>query len=134
MSKVLIVEDDQFLSKMYAKKFQIAGFEVQLAGDGEEGLSQMRTFRPDIVLMDIMMPKLNGLDAISQAKADQMIKAIPIIVLTNLSNTDDATEAVKRGAIGYLVKSDYTPTQVVDKVREQLSSPQPSAGEASGTA
>lgn len=129
MSKVLIVEDDQFLSKMYAKKFQIAGYEVALAGDGVEGLSKMRMFKPDLVLMDIMMPKLNGLDAISQAKADQMIKAIPIIVLTNLSNTDDATEAVKRGAIGYLVKSDYTPSQVVDKVKEQLSSTQPAAGE-----
>ena len=134
MSKVLIVEDDQFLSKMYAKKFQIAGFEVQLAGDGVDGLSKMRMFRPDIVLMDIMMPKLNGLDAISQAKADDMIKAIPVIVLTNLSNTDDATEAVKRGAIGYLVKSDYTPTQVVDKVKEQLSSPQPPVAAASPTA
>lgn len=133
MSKVLIVEDDQFLSKMYAKKFQIAGYEVQLAGDGVEGLSKMRMFKPDLVLMDIMMPKLNGLDAISQAKADQMIKAIPIIVLTNLSNTDDAAEAVKRGAIGYLVKSDYTPTQVVDKVREQLASANPAAGDTSGT-
>lgn len=126
MAKVLIVEDDQFLSKMYCKKFQLAGYEVELAMDGQEGLTKMRLAKPDIVLMDIMMPKLNGLDAIAQAKADASIKNIPILALTNLSNTDDATVAVKNGAVGYLIKSDFTPTQVVDKVKEFLtSSPNP---------
>ena len=122
MVKVLIVEDDQFLSRMYGKKFQIAGFEVELASDGEDGLNKMKIFKPNIVLMDIMMPKLNGLDAITRAKADALIKDIPILVLTNLSNTDDASVAVKNGAIGYLVKSDFTPSQVVDKVKELLAS------------
>lgn len=120
MAKVLIVEDDQFLSKMYGKKFQLAGYEVEIAMDGQEGLSKMRLTKPNIVLMDIMMPKLNGLDAIAQAKADPLIKDIPILVLTNLSNTDDASVAVKNGAVGYLIKSDFTPTQVVDKVKEFL--------------
>lgn len=120
MAKVLIVEDDQFLLRMYKKKFEVAGFEVEVAGDGEEGLLRMRTTKPNIVLMDIMMPKLNGLDAIVQAKADNLIKNIPILVLTNLSNTDDAQSAVKNGALGYLVKSDFTPSQVVDKVKEIL--------------
>lgn len=118
MAKVLIVEDDQFLLRMYKKKFEVAGFEVEIAGDGEEGLLRMRTTKPDIVLMDIMMPKLNGLDAIVQAKADNLIKNIPVLVLTNLSNTDDAQSAVTNGALGYLVKSDFTPSQVVDKVKE----------------
>ena len=122
MAKVLIVEDDQFLSKMYGKKFQLAGYEVEIAMDGQEGLSKMRLTKPDIVLMDIMMPKLNGLDAIVQAKADALISNIPILVLTNLSNTDDATVAVKNGAVGYLIKSDFTPTQVVEKVKEFLAS------------
>ena len=117
MAKVLIVEDDQFLSRMYKKKFEVAGFEVEVAGDGEEGLSKMRTTRPDIVLMDIMMPKLNGIDAIVQAKSDLQIKNIPVLVLSNLSNTDDAQSAVKNGAMGYLVKSDFTPSQVVEKVK-----------------
>lgn len=124
MAKVLIVEDDQFLSKMYGKKFELAGFEVEIAMDGQEGVSKMRLTKPNIVLMDIMMPKLNGLDAISQAKADSLIKNIPILVLTNLANTDDASIAVSRGAIGYLVKSDVTPLQVVEKVKSLLASPQ----------
>lgn len=122
MVKVLIVEDDQFLSRMYKKKFEIAGFEVEVAMDGEDGLSKMRTTKPGIVLMDIMMPKLNGLDAIVQAKADSLIKNIPILVLTNLSNTDDAQIAVKNGALGYLVKSDFTPSQIVEKVKDIIGS------------
>ncbi len=120
MAKVLIVEDDQFLSKMYGKKFQLAGYQVEIAMDGQDGLSKMRLTKPDIVLMDIMMPKLNGLDAIIQAKSDALIKNIPILVLTNLTNTDDASMAVKNGAVGYLIKSDFTPTQVVDKVKGYL--------------
>lgn len=117
MAKVLIVEDDQFLARMYKKKFEVAGFEVEVAMDGEDGLLKMRTLKPDIVLMDIMMPKLNGIDAIVQAKSDSQIKDIPVLVLTNLSNTDDAQSAVKSGAIGYMVKSDFTPSQVVEKVK-----------------
>ena len=120
MTKVLIVEDDQFLLRMYKKKFEVAGFEVEVAVDGEDGLSKMRNVKPEIVLMDIMMPKLNGLDAIVQAKADTLIKNIPIIVLTNLSNTDDAQMAVKNGAIGYMVKSDFTPSQVVEEAKKYL--------------
>lgn len=123
MAKVLIVEDDQFLSKMYKRKFELAGYEVELALDGEDGLSKMRTTKPNIVLMDIMMPKLNGLDAIREAKGDPMIRNIPVMVLTNLSNTDDAAIAVKNGAIGYLVKSDFTPSQVVEKVKEIMATP-----------
>lgn len=122
MAKVLIVEDDQFLLRMYKKKFEIAGFQVEIAVDGEDGLNKMRSAKPDIVLMDIMMPKLNGLDAIAQAKQDSMIKNIPILVLTNLSNTDDAQNAVKSGALGYMVKSDFTPSQVVEKVKSILDS------------
>ena len=90
---------------------------MEVALDGEDGLAKMRLVKPDIVLMDIMMPKLNGIDAIGQAKSDEQIKKIPILVLTNLSNTDDAQSSVKNGAIGYMVKSDFTPSQVVEKVK-----------------
>ncbi len=121
MTKILIVEDDPFLQKMYNKKFQVAGFIVETASNGEEGLSKMKSFAPDLVVMDVMMPKLNGLEAIDKAKADEDLKKIPILVLTNLSSTEDAETAVKKGAIGYLVKSEYTPSQVVEKIKEALS-------------
>lgn len=120
MPKILIVEDDPFLQKMYRKKFELAGFTMEVAGDGEEGLAKMRLFKPDLVVMDIMMPKLNGIDAVAQAKADTDLTSIPILVLTNLSSTEDAKLAVSNGAVGYLVKSDYTPAQVITKVKEVL--------------
>lgn len=122
MSKILIVEDDPFLLKMYKKKFEVAGFEVQTATDGLSGLSKMKSFMPNLVLMDIMMPKLNGLDAIGRAKVDPAIAKIPVLVLTNLSSTTDAEAATKKGALGYLIKSDVTPSQVLAKVEQLLKS------------
>ena len=120
MAKVLIIEDDQFLSKMYLKKLGLAGFQVDCAYDGEEGLAKMKSVKPDFVIMDIMMPKLNGLDAISRAKADEEIKNIPILVLTNLANADDSSLAIEKGAAGYLIKSDFTPGEIVEKIKELL--------------
>lgn len=122
MAKVLLVEDDQFLQKMYQKKFQISGFEVEIAKDGEEGLSKMKALKPDIVLMDIMMPKLNGIDATAAAKSDETTRNIPIIILTNLSSTEDAQTAVKKGAVDFMVKSNFTPAQVVEKIKQVLAS------------
>lgn len=120
MAKILIVEDDPFLLKMYTKKLQIEGFEVETARDGEEGLGKFKTFMPGLVLLDLMLPKLNGLEVIEKAKSDPQIKNIPILVLSNLSATTDTDIAVKEGAVGYLIKSEYTPSQVVDKIKEYL--------------
>lgn len=120
MTKILIVEDDLFLQKMYSKKLQVEGFEVSLAQDGEEGLAKIKSFIPDLVMMDVMLPKLNGLEALERAKADPAIKDIPILILTNLSAPVDAETAVEKGAIGYMIKSDYTPTQIVAKIKQIL--------------
>ncbi len=120
MKKVLIVEDDQILVKMYRRKFLAREFEVDIARDGEEGITKMQTFQPDIVLMDIMMPKLSGLDALDRIKQDPSISHIPVIILTNLSTTDDAQAAFKKGAVNYFVKSNFTPTEIVEKVNETL--------------
>ncbi len=120
MTKVLLVEDDQFLLKMYQKKFEVEGFEVTVAQDGEEGIEKAKSSIPDIIMMDIMMPKLGGIEALAILKSDPNLKNVPVIILTNLSSTGDADEAIKKGAVDYLVKSDYTPTQVVDKAKKVL--------------
>lgn len=120
MPKILIVEDDPFLLKMYNKKFQVEGFQVETAEDGISGLQKMKTFTPDLVIMDVMMPKLNGLEAVEKAKSDPATSNIPILILTNLSAATDAETAVKKGAVGFLVKSDTTPTQVITKVKTIL--------------
>lgn len=118
--KVLIVEDDPIMLKIYIKKFQLAGFDVDSAQDGEAGLNKVKTIMPDMVLMDVMLPKLNGIEAMEKAKADPATANVPFLILTNLSTTDDADTAIKKGAIAYIVKSDVTPAQVVVKVKELL--------------
>lgn len=123
MHKILIVEDDPFILKMYAKKLQVEGFEVETAVDGEDGLAKIKSFMPDLVIMDVMLPKLNGMEAIERAKMDPETKDIPILVLSNLSSTADSELAVKKGAVGYMIKSEFTPSQIISKIKEYLKSP-----------
>ena len=117
MTKVLIVEDDLILIEMYQRKFETEGFEVVTAYNGEEGLEKMKSVHPDIVVLDIMMPKLNGLQMLHMAKADDAIKNIPVLVLTNVFSDTDAQMFADAGVAGYLVKSDSTPDQAIEKVK-----------------
>ena len=121
MAKLLIVEDDKIIINMYRVKFTNAGHEVKLAENGEEGLALMKSFHPDIVLMDLMMPIMDGFTAVTKAKADPAIKDIPIVVLTNLSQAEDVEEIIKIGAVDYIVKSHLTPAQILEKVTKLLS-------------
>ena len=120
MPKVLIVEDDVFLSKMYLKKFQVAGFEADVAHDGVEALIKVKAFKPDLILMDILMPKQNGIETLDKLKANPETKDIPVVMATNLSTTDDAETALKKGAIKYVVKSEVTPAELVKVVSSVL--------------
>ena len=122
MAKVLllIVEDEVTLANMYAEKLRIEGFDVDIAHDGLEGFEKMKLEQPNLVLMDIMMPNLNGLDTLERAKQDPTTKNIPILMLTNLSGIADIQAAVKKGAVGFIVKSELTPGEVVQKIRSIL--------------
>jgi CheY-like chemotaxis protein len=120
MAKILIVEDDPLMSRMYQKIFTFEGYEVEMAQDGEDGLEKVRSTKPTLVLMDIMMPKMNGLQALEKLKADPETKAIPVIMLTNLAGQQDAETALSKGAIKYIIKSEFEPKQVVNMVKEIL--------------
>ena len=120
MVKILLVEDDELLSKMYIQKLKREGFEVLSAYDGDQGLTFMKDKHPDLVLLDIMMPKLNGIQFLTKVKEAPGISAIPVIVLTNLAATQDAQKALLLGAKSYLVKSDFTPDEIVKKIKEFL--------------
>jgi CheY-like chemotaxis protein len=120
MAKILVVEDDPLMSRMYQKIFSFEGYEVELAHDGQEGLEKAKTVKPTIILLDIMMPKLNGLQVLEQLKADPNTKTIPVIMLTNLAGTQDAEAALAKGAVKYIIKSEYEPKQVADMVKEVL--------------
>ncbi len=120
MTKILITEDDPLMSRMYQKIFTFEGFEVVMAEDGQDGLDKIRSENPTLVLLDVMMPKLNGFEVLERLKADPATKAIPVIMLTNLSSQQDADNAMLKGAVKYIVKSEHDPKQVADMVKEIL--------------
>lgn len=122
MKKVLIIEDEVPYRKIYTRKFEVAGYEVQTAANGKEGIEKMSAFMPDIVFTDLMMPEMDGFHVLDAAKSDDALKHIPIVVLTNLSTTDDANKVTVKGAAGIMVKSDTEPHVVVDKANEILGS------------
>lgn len=121
MAKILLIEDDPLMVRMYQRKLTNDGYETSVAVNGEEGLVKIRSFRPDLVLLDIMMPKLNGLQVLERVKSDPTISAIPIIILTNLGGSqEDIERGLELGAVAYLVKSAYRPDEIVAKVKEIL--------------
>jgi two-component system, chemotaxis family, sensor kinase CheA len=120
MSKILIVEDDPLMARMYQKIFSFEGYEVDSAADGEEGLEKARTGKPTLILLDIMMPKMNGLQLLEKLKLDPEIKKIPVIMLTNLAGQQDAETALTLGAVKYIIKSEFEPKEVADMVKEIL--------------
>ena len=120
MAKILIVEDDPLMIRMYQKIFIFEGFEVDMAADGEAGLEKARVGKPTLILLDIMMPKMNGLEVLGKLKADPETKSIPVVMLTNLAGEQDAETALAKGAVKYIIKSEYEPKQVTNMVKEIL--------------
>jgi CheY-like chemotaxis protein len=120
MTTVLIIEDDELILRMYQKIFTAEGYEVEIASNGEEGLERARATKPNLILLDVMMPKLNGLEMLKQLKSIPEVEKIPVVVLTNLSGTADAETALSLGAVKFINKSDYRPKEVFDIVKEIL--------------
>lgn len=120
MAKILIVEDDILIARMYQKIFESEGNKVFIAQDGQAGLDMARTLLPTVILLDIMMPKLNGMQMLEELERDPKISGIPVVVLTNLSGTNDAERALSLGAIKYIVKSEHKPKEVYEIVKEIL--------------
>ena len=118
--KVLIIEDDPLINKMYSEKLSRDGFQTEVAENGQIGLEKMKQNPPDLLILDIMMPKMGGIEVIDAMKADQTLEKIPIIVLSNLSESADIEKAKKRGIKEYLVKSDLDPDDVSETVKKYL--------------
>jgi CheY-like chemotaxis protein len=118
--KILIVEDDIFMMKLYSKVFELEGFEVVTAVNGEEGLLSVYKEIPTIILLDVMMPEMNGIELLGKIKADPTTKKIPVIMLTNLAGKTEADTAIAKGAMKYIVKSENDPKQVVEIVKEAI--------------
>ena len=121
--KVAIIEDDVAIVQMYRTKFEAEGYEVQTAEDGETGLELIDEFTPDVILLDLMMPNMNGLDMLAKLRQTQAGKGAKVVVLTNMGDTETATKVYKMAADDYIVKAEMTPRQVADRVRALLNPP-----------
>lgn len=120
MISLFLVEDDPLMSRMYERAFKTNGFDVQMAFDGEEAINTLKIIdtTPAIAVLDVMMPKKSGFDVLRFMKSEEKLKNIPVVLLTNLSGEQDAKKGLDLGAMAYLVKSNFTPREIVDKIKE----------------
>lgn len=118
--KILIVEDDPFLSSMYTTKLEKSGYETVACEDGARGLELVESEKPDLILLDILLPKMSGFDVLKRLKKDPKLKDIPVILLTNLEQKPDVDEGLKLGAVDYLIKAHFTPQEVILKIKKAL--------------
>lgn len=118
--KILIIEDDLFIRELYERQLSQAEFEIRTAADAEEGMLKLKEEVPDLILLDIMLPKTNGLDFLKTIKKDEEFRDISVVLLTNLGQDAIIKEGFELGAEGYLIKSAYTPNQVVEEVKNFL--------------
>jgi len=120
--KILIIEDDQFLAKMLGRMLESHQYEVTLAGSGKEGLLKISNVKPNLILLDIMLPDIDGFDVLETIKADASTKKIPVIIMSNLGQTEDIQQGKSLGAKEHLIKSDLSLDEVVEKIRKYLPS------------
>src|SRR5438067_7355692 len=120
MKKILIVEDDQIVANIYRNKFSVEGYHVEIALDGETGLEILRAYQPDGVLMDLMLPRMTGVDLMKKIRAEPGCQTLPVIVFSNTYLTNMVQEAWKAGATKCLSKANCTPKQVIQVLRSIL--------------
>ncbi len=120
MKKILIVEDDQIVANIYRNKFSLEGFEVEVANNGLTGLDLAQTFQPDAVILDLMLPKMTGVDFMKKIRAQEGFQKLPVIVFSNTYLTNMVQEAWKAGATKCLSKANCTPKQVIDVLKTTL--------------
>ena len=117
---LFLAEDDPLMSRMYERAFTAGGFAMTMAFDGEAAITSLKAMdpKPIIAVLDVMMPKKSGFDVLRAMKEDASLKSVPVILLTNLAGQQDAEKGLELGAVAYLVKSQYSPKEIVDKVKE----------------
>jgi DNA-binding response OmpR family regulator len=121
--KIAIVEDEEALAQVLREKLEKEKFEVKIAVDGEVALPLIKTFMPDLILLDLLLPKKSGLDILRELKEEEGFKAIPVIILSNLGGDEDIKEGLALGAKDYFVKTQHPINEVVDKIKEELLNP-----------
>jgi len=118
--KILLVEDEEIMISLLQRKLTMEGYEVSVTRDGEEGLKAMREVKPDLILLDIIMPKMGGFEVMTEMQKDKTLAKIPVIVISNSGQPVEIDRVQKLGAKDWLVKTEFDPQEVIDKVVKQI--------------
>lgn len=116
MKKILLVEDDPFLIEIYSKKLKEEGFEIEVAQDGEKALEKLDEKKFDLILLDIVLPRISGWEVLEKIKD----KGLKVLILSNLGQKSEVEKGIKMGAIRYFIKAHYTPSQIVKEIKKVL--------------
>jgi len=117
---ILLIEDDKFLRELISRKLTGEGFEVLEAVDGEAGIKKIKEEKPDLVLLDLILPGIDGFEVLAKLKEDPKISSIPVIILSNLDQREEMEKGLKLGAIDYLIKAHFTPGEIIEKIKAVL--------------
>jgi len=117
---ILIIEDDKFLRELIGQKLIKEGYKTSEAVDGEEGMKKLKEDKPDLVLLDLILPGIDGFEVLSRMKDDPAFSKIPVIILSNLGQKDDVEKGLKLGAVDYLIKAHFTPGEIIDKIKKAI--------------
>lgn len=115
--KILIIEDDKFLRELIARKLSDEGFAVLEAVDGEDGIKKIKEGNPDLVLLDLILPSIDGFEVLARVKEDSTVASVPIIILSNLGQKEEVEKGLKLGAVDYLIKAHFTPGEIIEKIK-----------------
>ena len=117
---ILVIEDDKFLRELISRKLTGEGFDVLEAVDGEDGVKKIKEEKPDIVLLDLILPGIDGFEVLAKLRDDPEISPIPVIILSNLGQREEVEKGLKLGAIDYLIKAHFTPGEIIEKIKNIL--------------
>jgi len=120
MKKILIIEDDKFLRELITQKLLKEEFEVSEAVDGEEGIKKVKEEKPDLVLLDLILPGIDGFEVLFKMREDAVLSTIPVIILSNLGQREEVEKGLKLGAIDYLIKAHFTLGEIIEKIKNAL--------------
>jgi DNA-binding response OmpR family regulator len=119
-TKIVVVEDDKFLRELITQKLTREGYQAIGAVDGEDGVEKISTEKPDLVLLDLILPGIDGFEVLTNIKGKEELKDIPVIILSNLGQRDDVERGLKLGAIDFMIKAHFTPTEIIAKIQRVI--------------
>ncbi len=118
--KILIIEDEKFLRNLVKRKLSVEGFVVVESIDGEEGLKKVKEEKPDLILLDLVLPEIDGFEVLTRIKKDPSTSLIPVVILSNLGQKEEIQKGLALGAVDFLVKAYFTPDQILEKIKRVL--------------